>query len=280
MQGTVKRLDDSVFNYTDYMPERFLHYYQQITHVRSFQPKRVLEIGPGDHTVTDFLRRKGIEVDTYDNDPKLEPTYLGDIRKELVTRGRYDLVLASEVFEHMNIKWLPQLLSNIRRVLAPGGILLVSLPYSTLRLFPPRRDYGRVISCEGRLHTHIPFYYLHTLLWPVRLLYRLAWNRRGLQDALCTWPGRRDVSFAVRDPSERGECVAIVPAHVTTRRVAGLVRWSSIESFGGPAYRPGLPERQKRAVVTAVASFLAALAKRHRAGEIEVAISALAPAVR
>ena len=56
------------------------------------------------------------------------------------------------------------------------------------------------------------------------------WHRYELQDALCTWPGRRDVSFAVRDPSDRGECVAIVPAHVTTRRVAGLVRWSSIES--------------------------------------------------
>src|SRR5712671_3305985 len=108
--GTVTPLRDSVFNYTDYMPERFLHYYQQITHVLEFQPKRMLEIGPGDHTVTDFLRRKGIEVETYDNDPKLDPTYLGDIRKALVTRGGYDLVLASEVFEHMNVKWLPDIL--------------------------------------------------------------------------------------------------------------------------------------------------------------------------
>ena len=162
--GTVTRLEDSVFNYTDYMPERFLHYYQQITHVQAFQPRRVLEIGPGDHTVTDFLRRKGVEVDTYDNDPKLQPTYLGDIRQPLVTHGPYDLVLASEVFEHMNIKWLPDILRNIRRVLAPRGILLVSLPYSTLRLFPPRNNYGRIISCEGRLHTHIPLYFLHTLL--------------------------------------------------------------------------------------------------------------------
>ena len=162
--GQVTPLQDSVFNYTDYMPERFLHYYQQITHVLAFQPRRMLEIGPGDHTVTDFLRRKGVEVETYDNDPKLDPTYLGDIRKELVTRGPYDLVLASEVFEHMNVKWLPQVLRNIRRVLAPGGILLVSLPYSTLRLFPPRRNYGRIVSCEGRLHTHIPLYVLHTLL--------------------------------------------------------------------------------------------------------------------
>jgi SAM-dependent methyltransferase len=180
----VTALGDSVFNYTDYMPERFLHYYQQISHVQAFHPKRMLEIGPGDHTVTDFLRRKGIEVDTYDNDAKLAPTYLGDIRKELVTRGGYDLVLASEVFEHMNIQWLPQILGNIRRVLAPGGILLVSLPYSTLRLFPPRSDYGRIISCEGRVRTHIPLYFLHTLLWPARVLYRLAWKRSGWQHAI------------------------------------------------------------------------------------------------
>jgi hypothetical protein len=106
------------------------------------------------------------------------------------------------------------------------------------------------------------------------------WHCYDLQDALCTWPGRRDVSFAVRDPSERGEFVAVVPAHVTTRRVAGLVPWSSVESFGGPAYRPGLADRHKHAVVKAVAACLTDLAKQQRAGEIEVAISALTPAVR
>ena len=71
-----------------------------------------------------------------------------------------------------------------------------------------------------------------------------------------------------------------MPANVTTRRVAGLVRWSSIESFGGPAYRPGLAEGQKHTVAKAVVSSLTALAQRQRAGEIELAISALAPAVR
>jgi len=184
--GLVTGLKDSVFNYTDYMPERFLHYHQQIVHVLELAPKFVLEIGPGDHTVTDFLRRKGIEVETYDNDVKLSPTYLGDIRKDLVTHQRYDLVLASEVFELMNIKWLPRILSNIRRVMTDNGALVVSLPYSTLRLFPPRRDYGKVISCEGRLQTHIPLHYIHRLLWPLRVLYRLAVQRHALRSALAS----------------------------------------------------------------------------------------------
>jgi hypothetical protein len=84
----------------------------------------------------------------------------------------------------MNIKWLPQVLTNIRRVMTDNGVLVVSLPYSTLRLFPPRSDYGRVVSCEGRLHTHIPLYYIHGLLWPLRVLYRIAFKRYALSNAL------------------------------------------------------------------------------------------------
>jgi SAM-dependent methyltransferase len=138
---TVKALGESVFHYQDYTVYRFIHYFQQIHHVLNLEPKKILEIGPGDHTVTDFLRRKGgVVVKTFDNDPNLFPDYLGDIREELKINERFDLVLASEVFEHMNIKWLPIILENIKNVLVDGGYLVVSLPYSTIRLFPERRN--------------------------------------------------------------------------------------------------------------------------------------------
>lgn len=176
-------LGDSVFNYDDYTEARFLHYFQQFKHVMELAPRSILEIGPGDHAVCDMLRRKGMDVETYDMDPALRPTYLGDIRDPLVTPRTYDLVMACEVLEHMPARWTPAVLRNIARAVAPGGRALISLPYSTIRLFPPRPDYGRVVSCEGRLPTGIPIRYYDYARWPVRVLYRLARGdrRRALQ---------------------------------------------------------------------------------------------------
>ena len=206
-------LGDSPFNYRDISADRFLHYHQQIVYVLRHAPKSVLEIGPGDHTVTDFLRRKGIAVETLDNDPRLRPTYLADLREPFSTPRRYDVVLASEVFEHMNIKWLPRVLANIREAIAPGGALVVSVPYSTVRLFPPRATYGRIVSCEGRVLTHIPLHAADVVVWPARALYQLLVQRTGLRQALArrTLPTYPDDCFDVHHWD-----LGIAP---TTRRV-------------------------------------------------------------
>lgn len=180
---TVKALGESIFHYQDYTVWRFIHYFQQIYHVLKLKPRKVLEIGPGDHTVTDFLRRKEIVVKTFDNDEKLFPDYLGDIREELKIDEQFDLVLASEVFEHMNIKWLEKICENIKKVLVEEGYMVVSLPYSTIRLFPERNNYGKLISCEGRLFTYIPYYYVQPILTLLRSVYRIVIKRSGLRNA-------------------------------------------------------------------------------------------------
>lgn len=151
-------LGDSVFNYTNYSVERFIHYYQQIDIIMRQRPKKMLEIGPGDYTVTDFFMRKGVIVKTLDNDPKLKPNYLKDIRGPLNIDEKFDLILASEVFEHMKLKWLDIILYNLKQLLEENGVLLISIPYSTIKLFPKVRGI-RLVSNEGRLTTNIPMYY-------------------------------------------------------------------------------------------------------------------------
>jgi SAM-dependent methyltransferase len=163
-----EELGTSLFNYDDYTAARFLHYFQQLKYVLDQRPRSVLEVGPGDHTVTDMLRRKGIDVETYDSDEQLRPTYTGDVRMPLRTPRNYDLVLASEVLEHLPLRFLLGALQNFAAVLNPGGVIVVSLPYSTVRLFPPRPDYGRFVSCEGRVHTGIPVRVAYRLLHPFR----------------------------------------------------------------------------------------------------------------
>ncbi len=177
-----------------YSRERFLHYRLQVLHVLALRPATVLEIGPGDHTVTDILRRRGVEVHTLDHDPKLGSDIVADIRGPLPVEGRYDVVLASEVLEHLDYRWTNTVLESLAGALAPGGSIVLSLPHSTVRLFPPpaaaawRRHGGALerlglISAEGRLRTGIPISRIQPLLTVARFLYKLA-RRAPLREAL------------------------------------------------------------------------------------------------
>jgi hypothetical protein len=69
--------------------------------------------------------------------------------------------------------------------------VVVSVPYTTLRLWPRRPDYGRVVSPEGRIHTGIPARWAQRVRWPLRLA-RAAANRRWSH--LLTLPGTRLVA--------------------------------------------------------------------------------------
>jgi SAM-dependent methyltransferase len=168
--------------YTEFV---FIHYYQQIKNVLKLKPARVLEIGPGDYTVSAFLRRMGVMVKTFDINPNTGPDYLGDVRQELKIEERFDLVLASEVFEHMNIEWLEKILQNIKKVIVQDGWMVVSLPYSTIRFFPESKNRGRFISCEGRLQTYIPVYVYNCLRPAVllRAIYRIIVKKSSLRGA-------------------------------------------------------------------------------------------------
>lgn len=184
----VEKLGESPFVYEYICLERFIHYFHQIDYIyHRARPTKILEIGPGDHTVTDILRRRGIKVKTLDAMPELKPDYIGDIRKPLPIDEKFDMVLCSEVFEHINIKFLPDALENIRAVIKPGGRMLVSLPYATVRLFPPRRDFGWPVSCEGRLITRIPMSWVQPTYSFFRGLYRFLIKRYTLKGSFRPW---------------------------------------------------------------------------------------------
>lgn len=183
----IEKLGDSVFNYDFYSADRFIHYFQQIECVLKLKPNTMLEVGPGDHCVSDFLARKGISVKTFDQDVNLHPDYSGDIRKELNIPERFDLVLASEVLEHFDLKFLNSALANISGLLRDNGHLVISAPYSTLRLFPvSTQRYGRIFSCAGILHTGMPLYFFHPIFIALRVAYRLVVKRESLKRCFST----------------------------------------------------------------------------------------------
>ena len=77
------------------------------------------------------------------------------------------------------------------------------------------------------------------------------WHRYDLQDALETWPGSTDESFALMAADEE-QALALVPLRRITKRVAGLLPIHILESLGGVALRNGLGEKRRRAVLKAV----------------------------
>ncbi len=109
--------------------KRFIAYFYQIDLVRKLKPDRVLEIGVGNKTVSNYLKQNGIKLDTCDFDKDLNPDYVADIRDLPFDDKCYDVVMACEVLEHIPWKDLDKALSELQRT--SKKYVLISIPYSS-----------------------------------------------------------------------------------------------------------------------------------------------------
>ena len=87
------------------------------------------------------------------------------------------------------------------------------------------------------------------------------WHRYDLQEALETWPGSTDESFAITD-RESGQAVALFPLRRITKRLAGIWPLHVLESLGGIAIHNGIGEKRRRAVLETARGWLAATIRR------------------
>lgn len=82
------------------------------------QEIKILEVGKGNGFVSNFIKSMGFSVTTFDINSNLEPDMIGDVL-ELSTYFNdscFDLVLCSEVLEHMELNSFEKALSEIRKV--------------------------------------------------------------------------------------------------------------------------------------------------------------------
>lgn len=107
--------------------ERWLSYWSQIKSVMDQKPETVLEIGPGFGAVTWYLRTQGVKVTTLDYDPAMKPDVVGSADALPFTDKSFDVVLASEIFEHLPWEKFSKCLSEARRVAKKR--VVVSLPH-------------------------------------------------------------------------------------------------------------------------------------------------------
>ena len=105
------------------------------------------------------------------------------------------------------------------------------------------------------------------------------WHRYDLQEALETWPGSVDESFALMEP-EGERTLALVPLRRVTKRVAGFLPIHILESFGGVVIGNGLGEKRRRSILAAVGDQLIARMRNGICLEGRISLPAMAPAIR
>lgn len=108
---------------------RFISYSYQVDLARDLagEGSKILEVGKGNGTVSDYLRKLGLSVKTADFDANLKPDFVADIRKLPFGDGEFDIVTACEVLEHIPFEDFQKGLLELKRVSRKN--ILISLPY-------------------------------------------------------------------------------------------------------------------------------------------------------
>jgi SAM-dependent methyltransferase len=105
--------------------ERFCSFWHQLDETLSLDPRTVLEIGPGEGLVSDWLRRAGVDVTTVDIDPALSPDILGSATELPFENRSFDVVVCCEVLEHLPFEQSRRAMSEVARVSRTGAVISV-----------------------------------------------------------------------------------------------------------------------------------------------------------
>jgi hypothetical protein len=132
---------------------------------------RLLEIGIGNGSLTDALRRRRLNVVTADFDQALRPDVVADVRALPFEDDSFAGVLAFEVLEHLPWDDLPKALSELRRV-APWSVVSVPNvgPALSIRAELPNALHIARMAARRRLP-------VRDAIWG--LMQREAWRRAG-----------------------------------------------------------------------------------------------------
>ena len=106
-------------------------------------PGRLLDIAPQVHEGARPFFPASVTIDTLDLDPKSGCTYITDLCRTndaLIPGDHYDFVVCTEVLEHTLQPF--HAVAEMRRVLKPGGLLFLSVPFN-FRIHGPLPDCWR-----------------------------------------------------------------------------------------------------------------------------------------
>ena len=111
---------------------RFISYFYQVDLVAvsvGDSGAKILEVGIGNGTVSDYLKKLGFSVTTCDFDQALKPDVVADVRKLPFPDNSFDAVMACEVLEHLPFEDFEIAIKELARVSRKS--VVISLPYKS-----------------------------------------------------------------------------------------------------------------------------------------------------
>ena len=129
-------------NYFSY--DRLWSYSEQIQHIMRMQPRNLIEIGVGNGFVSEFLRKTGIDVKTFDINPDLQPDVVAPVQEvgDFIEPGEYDLISCCEVLEHLPFEEFEPIVREFS--------CLAERLFLTLPVFGTRRiGFGGLVQLPG-----------------------------------------------------------------------------------------------------------------------------------
>lgn len=114
----------------------WIRYAAMVKELTNQKPKSILEIGPGEGVVKKVIEGFVENYDTLDVNPRLSPTYEGDVREtKNELREKYDCAIAADILEHIPFADLEKALKNLFFYLKPGGTALITIPHRVWFVF-------------------------------------------------------------------------------------------------------------------------------------------------
>lgn len=95
---------------------RWISYWHQIDELMSLAPPSILEIGPGNGLVSEWLKRTGAAVFTIDVDQKLNPHVVASASLLPFRDDAFDTVACFEVLEHLPYREFAGVIAEVHRV--------------------------------------------------------------------------------------------------------------------------------------------------------------------
>lgn len=115
----MKQADSSHYDFLRYMRlPRWACYYYQIKKTLLLEPKRVLEIGPGDGIYGWYLKKNGIHYESVDHADDITSDHKAELGKEPLPLpdDSFDVVSAFQVLEHLPFDQFDGVLRELSRV--------------------------------------------------------------------------------------------------------------------------------------------------------------------
>lgn len=131
--------------------ERWMSYWYQINKIMKLRPKNVLEIGIGNKLVSDYLKKRGINVTTVDINQDLEPDFVCSVTELSSTlKSKYDVILCAQVLEHLPFSEFEVSLKEIAKICERYAV--ITLPYGgidfSLITYLPRIGLKKILSVK------------------------------------------------------------------------------------------------------------------------------------